>query len=230
MIANRKGFQKIFDLTENVIPSHVNSTTPTLDEYCKHLITSAIIAHGLVAAHEICYLRKGIKTIVTKLLKQLVNSGEIIPLHIEGSEQVYYTTTTLLETINKIKNHRNVHLLSPFDNVVIQRKRLKELFNYEYLIECYVPEKKRVFGYYTLPILYGDRFVARLDAKADRKTKLFTVKNSWLEPHFKLSNDFKNKFNHQLNAYAQFCGCNEVKFEKAVSQGLIDTESKSPLS
>jgi len=214
MIANRKGFQKIFDLTERVIPTDTNTITPTLNEYCNHLIFNTINAHGLSTINEIIYLRKGIKPEVNKLLKQLVESGEIIPVNIIGSEQTYYTTEELLSDTYNITSTKRVHLLSPFDNVVIQRKRLKELFDFEYLIECYVPEKKRVFGYYTIPILYGDVFVARMDAKADRKIKLFTVKNIWLEPNFKASADFTKKLKKQLNAYATFCGCEEIVIEK----------------
>lgn len=210
MIANRKGFQKIFDISENVIPNEINTTTPTLDEYCKHLIFNSIKAHGLVTVNEIIYLRKGVKPTVNKLLKQLTENKELIAVTVENNGNTYYSTPQLLESINKIKVEKNVHLLSPFDNLVIQRKRLKELFNFDYLIECYVPEPKRVFGYYTIPILFGDTFVGRLDAKADRKTNTLTVKQIWYEPNFKPTPTFTKKLNEQLLLFANFCGCSQL--------------------
>ena len=77
-----------------------------------------------------------------------------------------------------------MHLLSPFNNLVIQRKRLKTLFNFDYTIECYVPEPKRKFGYFCLPILHNDSFVGRFDPKADRKNKTFYVKSLYFENNF----------------------------------------------
>ena len=213
MISNRQGFQKIFDLTENVLPSDTNTSTPTLNEYCNHLIFNAIKLHGMTTLGEIIYLRKGIKTTVNKLLQQHVKTGEIIIIKTENSDIIYYTTKDLLDGLAKIKPNKQVHILNPFDNMVIQRKRIKEIFDYDYQIECYVPEKKRIFGYYTLPVLYGNDFVGRLDAKADRKTKLFTIKNVWFESEFQANTDFLTKFAEQLNAFSIFCGCDNLKLE-----------------
>ena len=214
MIANLKGFQKIFDIAENVLPANTLTTTPTLDEYCKHLIFNAIKAQGLVTLNEIVYLRKGIKTTVSKLLKQLTESKEIATVKVDSIDNIYYSTYPLLESIATIKVGKKVHLLNPFDNLVIQRKRLKELFDFEYLIECYVPEKKRIYGYYTLPILYGDKFVGRLDAKAERKANAFTVKHIWFEPEFKTTADFIKKIDEQLKLFANFCGCANLSIYK----------------
>ncbi len=210
MIANRKGFHKIFDLTENVIPANINTTTPTLGKYCKHLIFKSIKAHGLSTMNEMVYLRKGVKPTVNKILKQLIESKELIAIMVENVENTYYTTPKLLESISKIAVEKKVHLLSPFDNLVIQRKRLSDLFNFDYLIECYVPEPKRVFGYYTIPILFGDTFVGRLDAKADRKADTLTVKQIWYEKGFKPTPDFTKKIDEQLKLFANFCGCSNV--------------------
>lgn len=75
-----------------------------------------------------------------------------------------------------------MRLLSPFDNLVIQRARLKRLFDYDYTIECYTPPAKRVYGYFSLPVLWGDRLIGRLDAKADRKQKMLLVQALYFEP------------------------------------------------
>lgn len=229
MISNRKGFQKIFDLTERVIPPNIDTSLPTTNEYCYHLVINAIEAHGLVTLNEICYLRKGVKPIINKLLKQLIEVNKIVPVQIESSGIEYFTTEKLLNSLRSIKDIKKVHILSPFDNLVIQRNRLKELFNFNYQIECYVPEKKRKYGYYSLPVLYGNHFVARFDAKADRKTKLFTVKGIWFEEDFKSTNEFYQKFSHQLTIFSKFCGCEKIRLEN-VHPSIFKKELKTIIS
>ena len=216
MIANRKGFQKIFDLPERVLPPDLNLSIPTAEEYHQHILFNAIKAHGLVNLNEIIYLRKGIKQEVKKLLNKMVESSQITTATITGINETYYTNNQLISSINNTQNDSNkrIHILNPFDNLLIQRKRVKEIFNFDYQIECYVPEKKRKFGYYVLPVLYGDEFVARIDAKADRKEKIFYVNNTWLEPQFKPTSKFINEFSNKINEYAKFCGCQSIKINK----------------
>ena len=212
MISNRKGFHKVFDLTERVIPSDTDTKLPTIEEYCIHLINNAITAHGLASLNEICYLRKGVKPIVKKVLQNLIEAGEVEIIQIDSNNNTYYSSPVYQQQETK----HQLSILSPFDNFVIQRKRLKDLFNFDYQIECYVPAKKRVFGYYTLPILYGNTFVARLDAKADRKTKLLIIKGIWLESNFKPTEAFYKKLSKELNSFSKFCGCEKIKLEKVV--------------
>jgi len=211
MITNRKGFQKIFDLTERVLPESVNTTKPSTEEYYKYLVDRAVKAHGLVTLDEIAYLRKGIKTDLKQVLLELLENNEIIATRVNGNENTYYATSDTLGVLNRDhKKGNEVHILNPFDNLLIQRKRAKDIFNFEYHIECYVPEKKRIFGYYTLPVLYGNKFIMRFDAKANRKTGVFTVNGFWYEKGFKPSEKFRNAFNKKLEAFALFCGCNTV--------------------
>lgn len=213
MICNRKGFQKVFDLTENVIPQGVDVNRPNIKEYCMHLIFNAIKSHGLVSLNEICYLRKGVKLTIKKLLNELVEHKKIVCVQIISSPIEYFTIPEFLSSSNSVGAAKKVSVLSPFDNILIQRKRIKNIFNFDYQIECYVPEKKRKFGYYSLPVLYGDQFVARFDAKADRKTKIFTVKGLWFENGFHPSDDFYLKFSRELQSYSVFCGCESIKID-----------------
>ncbi len=212
MIRKRQGFQKVFDLTDNVISDTGASTqTPSIEEYSRYLIDLALNAHGFMDANEISYLRKGIKQSVKRTLLNLIENGDVIEVRIEGGDKTYYAFKNSLEKgITAKINECQVHLLSPFDNAVIQRKRTVELFGFDYFIECYVPEKKRQYGYYCIPVLYGDRFVARFDAKANRKTGQFVVKKIWYEVNFKADAEFLQKFNQKLQAFATFCACSEV--------------------
>jgi uncharacterized protein YcaQ len=214
MIAGRKNFQKLYDLTERVLPAGTNTKMPTEKEMVEHLIFSAIRANGIIAQHEIAYLRKGHKDLIQKALKHLIKEGEVINISIDKVKELYYTTSDKPDLLNGIKATKKIHILSPFDNAVIQRKRLQTLFDYDYTIECYVPAAKRVYGYFCLPILYGDRFVGRMDCKAERSTKTFIIQNIWLEDSFKPTNNFLKAFVSSTLELAEFNACKTVKLMK----------------
>jgi len=223
MISERQGFQKLFDLTERVYPEAAGIKKPTQKGYCNYLIDRAISSQGMVTEAEIGYLRKGLKKPILQPIKQRVSKKELIPLSIVGKPELYYTSQEKIDQLDD-RLDMNLHLLSPFDNLVIQRNRVKQIFDFDYLIECYVPEKKRKYGYYTLPILYGDRFVGRLDPKADRKTGIFQIKKLWLEPDFIPDERFCYEFAVKTKAFAQFCGCNRLVLDK-----VYPTKYKSQL-
>ncbi len=215
MVSGRQGFQKIYDLTERVVPDYIDKKRPTEKQFCGYLIDRAIASQGIVAASEIAHLRKGLKKSIVKVLEDKVRKREIIPTSIKGVSTEYYTIPSCLDLIPNTRENTEVHLLCPFDPLVIQRNRPSQIFDFEYTIECYVPEKKRKYGYYVLPILYGDRFVGRLDPKADRKTGKFYVRKIWLEDGFEPDEAFFYAFTEKIKAFAKFCGCMQIVLEKA---------------
>lgn len=109
---------------------------------------------------------------------------------------IYYTTS--------------LKILSPFDNLVIQRKRLRKLFEFDYQIECYVPEAKRKYGYFVLPILWQDELVARLDCKAERKERRLVINQVWTEAKLQQPDEFWNALLAALQQFAQFNCCDSV--------------------
>ena len=167
MICSRQGFQKVYDLTERVLPDWVDTKKPTEKGFYTYLTDRAISAQGLATAAEIGYLRKGSTAPIARVLKEKLRKKELVKVEVEGIDELYYARPESLDQQfeNPLENH--LYILNPFDNLVIQRKRLWDLFQFDYLIECYVPGPKRRFGYYTLPVLYNGQFVARLDAKAN---------------------------------------------------------------
>lgn len=213
MISERQSFQKVFDLTERVFPDALALKKPTQKAYCNYLIDRAISSQGIVTEAEMGYLRKGLKKPLSSALSERRRKKEVIPVKIEGKTGLYYTSQQQLGGLDD-QPDSGLHLLSPFDNLVIQRNRVKEIFDFNYLIECYVPEKKRQFGYYCLPILFSNRFVGRLDPKADRKTKVFYIKQLWFEDGFTPNEDFYIQFSAQTRAFAHFCGCDKVVLNK----------------
>jgi uncharacterized protein len=210
MVARRRGFQKVYDLTERVLPAGTDVTLPSKAEFAEYLVLSAVRAQGLVTHKEICYLRKGLDADVGKAVKRLCADERIIPVSVGGWESEYFAWPGKPEKIKPVPQNA-VHILSPFDNSVIQRRRLLTFFNFDFMIECYLPEKKRKFGYFCLPVLYGDRFVARFDPKADRAEKTFYLKNFHLEKGFQPDETFALAFAEKLRAYAEFCGCDKIK-------------------
>ncbi len=219
MVSERKGFQKVYDLTENILPSKINTQTPTKEEYARHLIENTLKAHGLASIKEITHLRRGTGPIVQEELKKMLREGQVEEMTIDKVKDKYII---LPSTRNpKPVKHEKAVLLSPFDNVVIMRHRLKNLFEYDYGIECYVPEPKRKFGYFCLPILYGDQFVGRMDPKADREKQVFYVKRLHLEHPPKNMQDFLQELASAIRRFAIFNSCKRMVVEKTHPGGKI---------
>ena len=209
-VTRREGFQKVYDIPENVIPSSVDTVRPSDAEYSRFLIHRTLRHHGFATAAEIAYLRSApTKTSVLAALKEMESDNEITKVSVEGIDQPYYALPTALETIPRAGT--KIHILSPFDNLIIQRKKLATLFSYDYQIECYVPASKRKYGYFCLPLLQGTRFIARIDCKADRKNKQLLVKAIHFEKEVDRAT-LQKPLNFKLSAFAKFNGCDSVKW------------------
>ena len=213
MIRSRKNFHKVYDLTERVLPHDIDTSMPTPDEYAQFLITSFLRAHGIAKANEMGYLLKNIKTHIDRALKDLCVQRKVIPLMV-GNE-VYYTIATSLELLHRPLMRSKCKIVSPFDNLIIQRKRISDLFGFDYVLECYVPEAKRKFGYFVLPILWNGKFVARMDCKADRKTSVLHVHQMFMEPNIVKMERFLAAFVIELDAFMQFNGCTRINVQKS---------------
>ncbi|WP_241292304.1 winged helix-turn-helix domain-containing protein [Microbulbifer celer] len=169
MASHRQGFQKVFDLPERLLPSDVVTTAASEAEYGEHLVRTFLRAQGVGRAEEAGYLRRQEKGLVKAAVNRMLASGELTP--VDGELML---TEDL--GVDPPPPPRRVRLLSPFDPLVLQRKRLKRLFGFDYQLECYVPATKRRFGYFCLPILYRDTFAGVVDLKADREAGLLRVK------------------------------------------------------
>ncbi len=208
----RKSFQKVYELPERFLPANLNFKFPTNEELSEHLILKSINSNGLSSEKELTYLRHHNRTSTKNTLNRLIEEKKIIPLYVSGiDDEVYYSTKKILSSLKSIEQSNDVHILSPFDNIVIQRKRLSALFGFDYIIECYVPAPKRKFGYFCLPVLYGNKLAGKIDAKADRKSGEFRIINEFWENNFKPTNDFEQKYIQKLTALALFSGCKSLK-------------------
>ena len=174
----RQGFQKVFDLTERVLPPGLDTREPTPREHADWCIDRALDVWGLVARDELAYQRKEPRADVGPALAAKVESGELTVVTLEGVDKPYWVRTAALSRLDALpKPDNRLRVLSPFDPLVIHRKRLQRLFGYDLKLECYVPEAKRTFGYFGMPLVWGDTVAGLLDGKLDRAAKTFTIKN-----------------------------------------------------
>jgi len=208
MVSAREGFQKVYDLPERVLPDWVDTRMPTRDEFAAHLIDTSLRAHGFVSLVSVTYLRKGpaVREAVKRQLLARIEEGRLTQQALAKSCNIYIDPERLESQAPR--SIAQVRILSPFDNLVIQRQRCREVFAFDYQIECYVPEPLRQFGYFCLPLLYRDRLVGRIDCKAHRAQARLEVKSVHIEKP--VGEDFPELMSAALKSFASFNGCEQI--------------------
>ena len=229
MVTERRNFQKVYDLTERVLPSNIETNVPDSTELSQFFVRRALSAYGVAHERELFafmqpnaiwdsrFLATSKKAIV-KALADLVEAGEVTPVRItELGQTPYYA---LADTLKKAARRKPivpaVSLLSPFDNLIIQRDRTQRLFGFDYRLECYTPAAKRKYGYFVLPILWGDQLIGRLDPKADRKNKTLMIHSLVFELEFVDFEALLPAFVKTLQEFAHFNGCETVLLKNVV--------------
>lgn len=182
-ISERVGILKTYDLTAR----HFGWTKPPRPaperETLNYLLDRALRAQGIVSVDSVCYMDAPRKSAMRSLIERRVRRKELARVAVEDAGKIEHWA--LPETLDTPAPESTglVHILSPFDPLIIQRKRLKFFFGYDHVFEAYVPKQKRKFGYFALPVLVGDEIVAAIDLKTDReKGKLLVQKWTWLGP------------------------------------------------
>lgn len=168
----------VYDLAERVVPAAHRVPPPDPEEAQRALLRAALRAQGLGTAADLADHHRQPMGTARRLLEQLADRGEVARARVRGHDQAYYLDPEAAVP----RTSRARTLVSPFDPVMWERARTERLFGLRYRIEIYVPAAKRVHGYYVLPLLLGDRFVARVDLKADRLARRLWVRGAFAEP------------------------------------------------
>jgi len=214
MISGRNGMEKMYELTERVLPSNINSSTPSPLELAEYLVRVNLQAYGFTTIKQITHLRRGneLRKNVQKVLLNLIEENKVKRIDLDGVPSIFVQSDLMEKTFKKPA--AQVRLLSPFDNAIIHRDRITQLFNFDYRLECYVPKAKRQYGYFTLPILFGEKFIGRVDCKAHRKDTLFELVHFHLEDEQVAYELLLQPLVKTLQQFAVFNCCQAIKVSK----------------
>ena len=205
-ISERNGMLKTYDLMARHFGWERPPKPASAKEASAYLLDRALRSQGLVSLDSICHLDAPSKPSIRRLIEARVRRKELVPVALEGAgKQEHWARPEALETSDG-GAFELVHILSPFDPLIIQRKRTELFFGYGHRFEAYVPKEKRLFGYFALPVLVGDDIVAALDLKTDRKSrKLLLQKWSWVGAAPRgARKDLKRRVEEELHRFERF--------------------------
>lgn len=180
-VSQRSGMLKTYELMTRHFGWERLPQAATEREVIEYRLDRALRSQGVVSLDSACYLEPSLKPALRRVIEARVRRGELMPVALEGAGKLeHWVQPETLETRVEISPAR-VHILSPFDPLIHQRKRSLLFFGYEHRFEAYVPKAKRVFGYFALPVLMGDEIVAVIDLKTDReRRKVLLQRWTWI--------------------------------------------------
>jgi uncharacterized protein YcaQ len=221
VILRRNGFERVYELTDRHLPGARSGPLPDEGEQRRFFATRALRALGLAAPTWVTdYFRSGATSHLpakqaAATLRDLEASGHAIPVAVEHLTGPLWLDPTLLPVLAEqragARRPRVTTLLSPFDNLNWQRRRTLALFGFDYRLECYTPAPKRIYGYYTLPILHRGEIVGRLDPVYRRKERRLTVHAVHLEPRVRPSAALATAIVAALRRYLEFLGGGDIE-------------------
>jgi uncharacterized protein len=207
-IVGRKNFHRIYDITENAIAEeYLNQKLKVSDVYME-LVERTVKHLGIVKRSWVPDYFRIKKTVCYPIFDKLIKKKKLVPIDVEGFTEKLYMHVDSMRLVQSAVNGKltpsHTTFLSPFDPLVWDRKRTLELFNFDYRIECYTPAPKRIYGYFTLPILYKGEIIGRMDAKAHRKEGVFEVKALHFEKWFAPDEECFDELSNVLQKFANW--------------------------
>ena len=208
MVCEVGGMEKVYALREVCLPSGLDVRTPTTSEYAAYLFDTTKRAHGVFTWKQLLHLKTGtaMREAMRAVVDERLDANEISLITLENGAQMYVDVALM----QGVASSDTVKILSPFDNVLIHRERLSALFGVDFRIECYVPAAKRVFGYFCLPIVFGDSVIGRMDCKAHRSSKTLQVLSLHWEQAQCATPEMMALLEQALHRYAAFNQCSQL--------------------
>lgn len=237
MVARRERFQRVYDLRERVYPGWTDEHLPPAEETDRELVRSTVRALGIARAAWAADYYRMPKAAATRAIDQLLASGALVPVEVDGWPDPGLVLAEDEERVAAAASARrpptHTTLLSPFDPLVWDRGRARAVFGFDYRLECYTPEAKRVYGYFVLPILRRGRIVGRLDAKAHRREGVMEIRSCWLEAGVRPSAALSADIARALARFAAWHATPAIRlrrtrpagFARALREALEETES-----
>jgi uncharacterized protein len=180
-VSARSGMVKTYELMERHFGWDQRPKAASAQQVTAYLLDRALRSQGVISLDSACHLEASAKPEVRRLIEARVRRKQLLPVVIEGAGKLEHWASPEVLDGRSPAPQEMVHLLSPFDPLIIQRKRLQFFFEYGHRFEAYVPKEKRLFGYFALPVLIGNEIVAAIDLKADReKQKLLVQQWTWV--------------------------------------------------
>ena len=217
MVAGRQGNQKIWDISERFLPSWVSKKDLSDEEVEYQAVQRSLQALGTANAQEISiHFLRGRYRNLKAALKRLQAESRIHEVEIadgpvgKGERYIHSKDIPLLEKLQSDDWQPRVSLLSPFDNLICDRTRTKLVFGFDFTSEIYTPPGKRKYGYYVLPILYGDRFIGRIDPLMDRKKEKLLINSVHAEPSSPRDKKVSAEIRESIEQLSEFLGAKEV--------------------
>jgi len=223
MIHHVEGNRRYYDLTERVLPANMLEVeTPSREEYERFMIRKYMRAYGLIDTRNWRFGWLSLKASQRKtIVKEMVEETRLCPVRIEGVKHVYYVLDehlSLLENSDTATSEK-VHFIAPLDNLLWNRRMISEIFDFKYAWEVYKVPEKRIYGYYVMPLLYGTRFIGRLDPKLDRKNNKMII-NSLLLEDKDLDKGFMRELSETLQRFLEFHDASQVSIVKTQPKEL----------
>jgi uncharacterized protein YcaQ len=202
----RSGFKRVYALPEQVLPGELMASPPSTEQAQKILLTRAAKSLGVASERDLADYFRIPAPKVTHLLDELVEDNTLVRFRVDGWNVGGYGIADL--KLDPAK-HTGTTVVSPFDPVCWNRDRTSRIFGFDYKIEIYVPEPKRIFGYYSLPVLHNGNLIARIDLKSNRQENTLQVKSTWAEEN-QVSKFPNSAVSRHLNEIANWQGLNSI--------------------
>ena len=202
-ISERSGMLKTYELMDRHFGWEQPPKPASERQILDYMLDRALRSQGIVSLDSICHLDAARKAPIRRLIEARMRRGNLVAVSIEGHAKAEHWAEPQTVDATPASAEALVHILSPFDPLIIQRKRLQLLFDYDHRFEAYVPKEKRVLGYFALPVLVGDEIIAAIDLKTDRKEQALLIQ-SWTWVGRGSSRSHKKRVEDELHRFEQF--------------------------